>query len=137
LLHFELANDDSASKQQSRGRILFQEIIFSFSLPQKARFPFLFLAQSEHILVGANCASNDMQISRSTWQDLCVVVWSSCDRDASLAKDLHLSGCASIANDESASNNSLGEFFFKQLFFLFLFSRTERTRFSWWGLLVE
>ena len=41
--------------------------------------------------------------------------------------DLRLSCCALIANDESASNNSLGELFFKKVFFPFLFSRTERT----------
>ena len=53
------------------------------------------------------------------------------------SNDLCLSCCMSIANDNSASNNSLGEFFFDQLFFPFLFSRTERTRFGWCGLLVE
>jgi hypothetical protein len=53
------------------------------------------------------------------------------------SNDLRLSCCTSIANDNSASNNSLGEFFFDQLFFPFLFSRTERTRFGWCGLLVE
>ena len=32
-----------------------------------------------------------------------------------------MSCCTSIANDDSASNNSLGEFFFKKFFFLFPF----------------
>jgi hypothetical protein len=39
--------------------------------------------------------------------------------------DLHLSCCTSIANDKSASNNSLGEFFFGKIFFRFLFSQRE------------
>ena len=52
--------------------------------------------------------------------------------------DLCLSCCMSIANDESASKNILREeFFFKKLFFLFLFSLTERTRFRWCGLRVD
>ena len=44
--------------------------------------------------------------------------------------ELCLSCCASIANDKSASNNSLGEFFFGKLFFPFsLFSESERVSF--------
>ena len=56
-------------QQQSRG-ILFCEFFFLFS----------FLAQRERVLIDGNCASNDMQISRSRWQDSCLVVWSSCNR---------------------------------------------------------
>ena len=39
--------------------------------------------------------------------------------------ELCLSSCASIANDKSASNNSLGEFFFVNYLFLFSFSHRE------------
>jgi hypothetical protein len=39
---------------------------------------------------------------------------------------LRLSCCASIANDSSASNNILGEFFFVNIFSFFLFSQRER-----------
>jgi hypothetical protein len=42
----------------------------------------------------------------------------------------------SIANEKSASNNSLREFFFGKLFFPFSLSRTEKTRFVCCGLLV-
>jgi hypothetical protein len=51
--------------------------------------------------------------------------------------ELRLSCCVSIANDDSVSNNSFGEFFFGEFFFPFLFTRTERTRFGWCGLVVE
>ena len=36
-------------------------------------FPFPFLAQSERVSVGGDCSSNDMHISRSRLQDLCLV----------------------------------------------------------------
>ena len=146
-----------------------------------------------------------MQIRRSRWQDLCLVVWSSCNRGISLAtncacrvarrlqttsrpattvsgnsfsvnyffhfsflrertrfvccgflvdrhadqkkqvarlvprgmiqlqpgyqpcNELRLSCCASIANDKSASNNSLGNSFSVHYFFLFSFSQRENT----------
>jgi hypothetical protein len=54
-------------------------------------FLFSFLTQSERVSVGGDCASNDMQISQSTWQDLCLVVWSSCNREYQSCSDLRLS----------------------------------------------
>jgi hypothetical protein len=53
----------------------------SFSRNYILFFPFL--AQSEHVLVDADCTSNDMQICQSRWQDVCFVVWTSYNRDAS------------------------------------------------------
>ena len=100
-------------------------------------FLFSFLAQSERVSVGADCAFNDLQISPSRWQDLCLVVWSSCNRVCQSCNDLRLSCCVSITNDKSAINNSLWEFFFGKLFFPFLFSLTERTSFGCCGLRVE
>jgi hypothetical protein len=57
----------------SRG-ILFVNSFFVFSL----------LAQRERVLVGVDSWSNNMEISRSTLQDLCFVVWTCCNRDSDL-----------------------------------------------------
>ena len=121
-----IANDNSAEQQHCQGGILFCEFFF----------PFLFLAQRERVSVGADCWSNDMQISRSRWQDVCFVVWSSCNRDASLATNC---ACPAARRSQTTirprttfSGNSFCEFFFP-----FSFSRPERTRFGWCGLLVE
>ena len=78
-----------------------------------------------------------MQIRRSRWQDFVPRGMVQLQPGYQPCNERRLSCCASIANDKSASNNSLREFFFGKLFFPFLFSRTERTRFVWCGLRVE
>jgi hypothetical protein len=113
-------------QQQSQG-ILFQEIIFfsfSFSRTERTRFGWCGLRVNRH-------ADQPKQVTRLV---PCGMVelqpgYQSCN-------GLRLSCCASIANDKSASNNSFGEFSFVKSF-SFSFSRTERTRFGWWGLRVD
>ena len=74
-----------------------------------------------------------MQISRSRWQDSCFVVWSSCNREASLATNCACLAARRSQYDDSAGNNSLGEFFFGQFFFPFLFL-AQRERFRLVGI---
>jgi hypothetical protein len=107
-------------QQQSLG-ILFQEIIFSFSRFSQRANAFRWLCG----LRVDRRADQPKQVARLV---PCGMVqlqpgYQSCN-------DLRLPCCASIANDESDSNNSLLEFFFKKLFFPFLFSRKEQTRFG-------
>ena len=85
-------------------------------------FLFLFLAQRERVSIGADCASKHMQISRSRLQDLCIVVCTSCNRDASLVTNCACRAARRSQNDNSTSNNILGEFFFVNSFSFFLFS---------------
>ena len=88
----------------------------------KLFFRFLFVAQSERVSVGRDCASTDMQISRSRWQDLCVVVRACCHRSTSPAPH-----CACRAARRSQTTNRpattvSGNSFSVNYFFLFSFS---------------
>jgi hypothetical protein len=105
---------DRRQQQQSRG-ILFCEFFSLFS----------FLGQSERVSVGCGLrvdrhADQKKQVARLVPRGMVHLQpgYQSCNK-------LRLSCSASIANDKSASNNSLGEFFFGKLFFPFLFSQRE------------
>ena len=105
-------------QQQSWG-ILFREIIFSFSL----------FSERERVSVGADWSSTMMQISRSRWQDSCLVVWSGCNRDVSLAM---IRACRVARRSQTTSRPAttvLGNSFSRNYFF-FSLSRTERPRFG-------
>jgi hypothetical protein len=100
-------------------------------------FLFSFPAQSKRVSVVSDCASKDIQISRSRWEDLCFVVWSSCNRDASLATAC---ACGDARRSQTTSRPATtvsGNSFSRNYFFSFLFSRTEQTRFGWCGLRVD
>jgi hypothetical protein len=57
----------------------------SYNSLRELFLPFLFSRTERTRFVCCGCASTDMQISQSRWQDLCVVVWSSCNQSTSLA----------------------------------------------------
>jgi hypothetical protein len=101
---------------------------FSFFLFPFSFFLFPFLAQRERVLVGGNCSLTAMQISGSKWQDLLLVVWSSCNRDDSLAT---IRACrvvrrlqTTIRPETTFSGNS----FSVNNFFLFSFHRENAFR---------
>jgi hypothetical protein len=121
-----IANDESASNN-NLGEFFFKKLffLFLFSRTERPRFVWWELRVEQH-------AHQPKQVAR-----LVACGMFQLQPGCQSFHDLRLSRCASIANNESASNNSLGEFFFKKLFFPFLFSRTERTRFGCCGLRVE
>ena len=110
-----IANDKSASNN-SLGEFFFG-IIFSISL----------FSERERVSFVADCAWNDMQIRRSRWHDMCLVVWSSCNRGTSLAM-IHSCRVARRSQTTSrpettVSGNSFSvKYFFH---FSFLFSQRE------------
>ena len=65
LLLLRIDRKRQVGQQQHSQGILFVNSFFLFS----------FLAQRERVLVGADCWSNDTEISRSRSQDLSFVVW--------------------------------------------------------------
>ena len=109
-----IANDESASNN-SLGELFFVNCFFFF----------LFSHRDNAFSVGADWSSTDMQISRSRWQDSCLVVWSSCNRGASLATK-----CACLAARRSQTTfrpatTVSGNCFFVNSFSFFLFSHRE------------
>ena len=68
---------------------------------------------------------------------MCLVVWSSCNQDVSLAT---ICACRAACRSQTTSRPTttvFGNSFSRINFFPFLFCRTERTRFCWCGLRVE
>ena len=106
-----IANNKSASNN-SLGEFFFSKLFL----------PFLFLAQSERVSFGVDCASSDVQISRSRWHDLCLVSWSSCNWGTSLATTC---ACRAARRSQTTSRPATtvsGYSFSRKYFFLFSFS---------------
>jgi hypothetical protein len=121
-----IANDDSASNN-SLGELFFCEFFFLFS----------FLAQRQRVfgrcgLVVDRHADQQKQVARLVPCGM-VQLQPGCQS----RNEVRLSCCASIANDVSASNNSLGELFFCEFFFLFSFLAQRQRVFGRCGLVVD
>ena len=90
-------------------------------------FLFPFLAQSERVSVDGDCVSNDMQISRSRWQDLFHAICSSCNQNATLAT---IGTCLAARRSQTTSRPAIsvsGNSFSGNYFFLFSFlAQSER-----------
>ena len=82
-------------------------------------------SERERVSFDADCSSIDMQIRRSRWQDLCLVVWSSCNRGTSLATNC---ACRVARRSQTTSRPATtvsGNSFSVNYFFLFSFSNRE------------
>jgi hypothetical protein len=93
-------------------------------------------AQRERVSFVADCSSTDMQIRRSRWQDLCLVVWSSCNEGNSLATNCACRVARRSQKTSRPATTGSGNSFSVNSFFLFSFLR-ERTRFVCCGLIVD